>query len=162
MFFYPPEAVLQRDHLRRRTPMCLEPGRTPCRASAIVASPTRSRRYCCTATASCWVFLHMHSEETNIGHRGGVSWSLPWAPPHQPAATSRRVCVVWCKAGGLGVGRRRRREEWPVEGKQCSDLPFLSVCPQLRAGTARSTRPADDQIFRSGWSTTAAERRASR
>ena len=114
VFFYPPEAVLQHDHLRRRTPMCLEPGRTSRRASAIVASPTRSRRYCCTVTASCWVFLHMHSEETDTGHRGGVSWSLPWAPPHQPAATSRRVCVV------VVYSRRSRGRQEREEGRVAS------------------------------------------
>ena len=60
----------------------------------------------------------------------------------------RGACVLWwCTAGGLGVGRRERREERLVEGKQCSDLPSLSVCPQLRAGTARSTLSADNQIF---------------
>ena len=88
--------------------------------------------------------------------------TLVGSPP--PACSYIAACVccggvqsaVWGSAGE-GGGRSGL-----VEGKQRSDLPFLSVCPQLRAGTARSALPADDQIFKSGWGTTTAERRASR
>jgi len=94
---------------------------------------------------------------------GGVSVGHFRGLPPTSLQLHRGVCVLWwCTAGGRGVDRRGRREGRLVEGKQRSDLPFLSVCPQLRAGTARSALPADDQIFRSGWSTTTAERRASR
>ena len=106
--------------------------------------------------------LYTHSEETDTSH-WGVSVDHSRGLPPTSLQLHRGVGVLWwCTAGGLGVGRRGRREERLVEGKQCSDLPFLSVCPQLRAGTAHSTLSTDNQIFKSGWGTTTAERRASR
>ena len=91
----------------------------------------------------------------SVGHFRGL--------PPTSLQLHRGACVLWwCTVGGRGVDRRGRREGRLVEGKQRSDLPFLSVCPQLRAGTARSALPADNQMFKSGWGTTTVERRASR
>jgi hypothetical protein len=121
---------------------------------------------CITCSSSCMVSSHAQ-READISHWGGVSCSLTWAPPPQLAATSRRrrpsVCVLWGRTvGGLGVSKRERREEGGSRGQILPDLLSLSVCPQLRAGTARSALPVDSQFFIrvAGVGTSTAERRA--